>query len=113
MSNTCFSPANRFDAATELLRTAITIRILATVVQWIELSPPKGVIQVRFLSGAPPASFKQSHKVSKTLMFTSFQGFLLPYAVSSTLTSDIKALAKRRTIRILGIKGHFPKRLLA
>ena len=61
MSNTCFSPANRFDAATELLRTAITIRILATVVQWIELSPPKGVIQVRFLSGAPnpnPHTFK-------------------------------------------------------
>jgi hypothetical protein len=26
---------------------------LATVVQWTELSPPKGVIQVRFLSGAP------------------------------------------------------------
>ena len=53
MSSTCFSPANRFDAATELLRTAITIPILATVVQWIELAPPKGVIQVRFLSGAP------------------------------------------------------------
>jgi len=27
--------------------------LAATVVQWIELSPPKGVIQVRFLSGAP------------------------------------------------------------
>ena len=53
MCSTCCWTASRFDAATELPRTAITIRILATVVQWIELSPPKGVIQVRFLSGAP------------------------------------------------------------
>ena len=53
MCNTCFSTASHFDAAPELPCSAITIRILATVVQWIELSPPKGVIQVRFLSGAP------------------------------------------------------------
>ena len=53
MCSTCCWTASLFDAATELPRTAITIRILATVVQWIELSPPKGVIQVRFLSGAP------------------------------------------------------------
>ena len=61
MCSTCCSTASRFKAASELPRTAITIRILATVVQWIELSPPKGVIQVRFLSGAPnlnPHTFK-------------------------------------------------------
>ncbi len=52
MCSICCWTASLFDAATELPRTAITIRILATVVQWIELSPPKGVIQVRFLSGA-------------------------------------------------------------
>jgi len=31
--------------------------LAATVVQWIELSPPKGVIQVRFLSGAPAYTY--------------------------------------------------------
>ena len=37
----------------QLLSVVTILPQYATVVQWIELSPPKGVIQVRFLSGAP------------------------------------------------------------
>ena len=52
------------------------------VVQWIERMPPKRQIQVRFLSRGPSDRITPHHNTSKTRMFHSIAGFLLPHSTS-------------------------------